>query len=67
MAEFSDIFALNDSELGCTCVLQHGIDTGGHPPIKQQPYRTSVVRREQVSTMSNAMEEQGVIQLLSSP
>lgn len=35
VTEFSDLFALNDSELGCTDVLQHHIDTSDHPPIKQ--------------------------------
>ena len=34
VTEFSDVFALNDSELGCTDVLQHHIDTGDHLPIK---------------------------------
>ena len=30
-----DVFALSDSELGCTGVVKHSIDTEGHPPIKQ--------------------------------
>ncbi len=62
VTEFSDVFALNDSELGCTDVLQHHIDTSDHPPIKQQPYRTPVARRQKVSEMIDAMEKQGVIQ-----
>ena len=33
----TDVFALNDSELGCTSVVHHSIDTGNHAPIKQQP------------------------------
>ena len=44
--EFSDVFALDDSELGCTDVLCHSVDTGNHLPIKQQPYRTPVVTFE---------------------
>ena len=67
VSEFSDIFALSDSELGCTDVLQHHIDTGEHPPIKQQPYRTPAVRREKVSEMIDAMEKQGVVQPSVSP
>ena len=35
-----DAFALDDSELGHTSLVQHTIDTGDHPPIKQQPQRT---------------------------
>ena len=33
--EFQDIFALDPSELGCTKLVQHVIDTGDHPPIRQ--------------------------------
>ncbi len=40
MGDFVDCFALNDSELGCTDVVQHHIDTGQHSPIKQPPYST---------------------------
>ena len=67
IADFSDIFALSDGELGCTDVLQHPIDTGDHPPIKQQPYRTPVLRREIVSKLIDTMEMQGVVQPSVSP
>ena len=56
-SEFADVFALDDSELGCTDVLQHCIDTGDHTPIKQQPYRTPVERRQKVSEMIDTMEK----------
>ena len=36
--DFSDVFALDDFELGRTSVVCHSIDTGDHKPIKQQPY-----------------------------
>ena len=62
LEEFSDIFALDDSELGCTNVVQHTIDTGNHSPIKQRPYRTPISRQEKISEMINNMREQGVIQ-----
>ena len=67
IVDFSDVFALDDSELGCTDILQLHIDTGEHPPIKQQPYRTPVVRRKTVSEMIDAMKKQGVIQPSASP
>ena len=65
--EFQDVFALTDSELGCTDVLRHFINTGDHPPIKQQPYRTPVIRREKVSQLIDDMEAQGVVQSSVSP
>ena len=65
--EFSDVFAVDDTELGCTDLVQHSIDTGNHPPIRQQPYRTPVVRRRKMNEMVSDMREQGVVQPSSSP
>ena len=42
---------MNDSELGCTDVLKHSIDVGGHSPINQQPYRTPMIRREKIAVV----------------
>ena len=47
LAESTDVFAL-DSELGCTSLVQHSIDTRDHKPVKQQPYCTPVVYRERL-------------------
>ena len=58
---------MNDSELGCTDVLKHSIDVGGHSPINQQPYRTPMIRREKIAEMITKMQEQGVVQPSSSP
>ena len=37
ITEFSDAFALDDTKLGCTKLVEHTIDTGAHAPIRQQP------------------------------
>ena len=65
--EFSDIFALTDAELGHTDILQHMIDTCDSHPIRQQPYRTPVVRRGMMKEMVEFMQRQGVIQPSCSP
>ena len=65
--EYSDVFALTRSELGCCDLVQHKIDTNGHSPIKLQPYRIPVIRREKVSSMIQEMQEQGVVKPSSSP
>lgn len=67
IVEFSDVFALDDSELGCTQLVKHSIDTGDNAPIRQPPYRTPVVRREQLDKMVTTMQEQGVVEPSSSP
>ena len=41
--ENHDVFALDDNELGCTDIVQHVINTGDHPPIKQPVRRLPFV------------------------
>ena len=55
------------AELGHTDILYHTIETGDSCPIRQQPYRTPVVRREMMREMVESMQEQGVIQPFCSP
>ena len=45
LEEFHNIFALDSTELGCTKLVQHAIDTGDHPPIRQLPHRTPFALR----------------------
>ena len=67
VSEFGDTFALDDSELGCTNVVHHHINTEGHAPIKQMPYRTPVSKRELISEMVDKMVEQGIAKPSVSP
>lgn len=67
LLEACDVFAMDSSELGHTSLVQHSIDTGDHPPIKQHPYRTPMIRREQMAKMIDDMQKQGIIQPSSSP
>ena len=67
ITEFADVFAFEDSELGCAIAVKHSIDTGGHPPIKQQPYRSPVIYREKISQMIDKMRADGIIQPSHSP
>ena len=67
LEEYSDVFALSDSELGCTNLAKHVIDTGDHRAFKQQPYRTSVVHRNTIGQMVAEMKDQGIIQPSISP
>lgn len=67
VTEFADVFALNDQELGCTTLTKHSIDTGDKRPIRQQPYRTPVIRRKKITEMIDQMKDQGVVQPSCSP
>ena len=63
----ADVFALDDSELGCTSFVQHRIDTGDQPPIKQPIRRVPFVYRNKIAEMVEDMEKQGVIKPSASP
>lgn len=67
LREFEDTFALSDSELGCADIVKHYIDTEGHAPIKQMPYRTPVCRRETIGKMVDQMHEHGIVKPSVSP
>ena len=53
LLDADDVFALDEFELGHTSVVTHRIDTGYHPPIKQQSCRTPFCYREKISQLVN--------------
>ena len=55
LEEYSDVFAMDASELGHSDVVKHTIDTGDSRPIKQRPYRTPFAQREKISHMIEEM------------
>ena len=63
----TDVFALDDNELGCTDVVCHTIDTGDNPPVKQPPYRAPMIYREKIAEMVTEMQERGIVQPSTSP
>ena len=67
LAESTDIFALDDSELGCTTIVRHAIHTENHPPIKQHPYRIPVIYRGKIEQMVSQMQAQGIVRPSKSP
>ena len=66
ITEFSDVFALDDTELGCTNLVEHRIDTGAHAPIRQQSYHTPAVRRQMMAEMAAVIKKQGIVKHSSS-
>ena len=67
VAEYSDVFALDMSELGLTDLVSHTISTGDSPPIRQPVRRTPFALREKMVKLIQNMMAQGVIQHSSSP
>ena len=65
--EFSDLFALNNSELGKTTLMTHQIDTGNSALLHQLPRRVPFALRSKVDVLVDNMLDQVVIVLSSSP
>lgn len=65
--KYEGLFAINPSELGCTNVVKHSIDTGTNLPIKQPVRRVPFALRDTISTMVNDMIQQGVVKPSRSP
>ena len=64
---FSDIFALDGSELGTTTLVRHVIDTGDQTPIWQAVRRMPFALRQDVDRMVGEMLAQEVIRPSCSP
>ena len=67
LSKYSDVFAQSDSDLGRTDLLEHAIDTQGHAPIFQRPYRVPEAQRKVIETHVKDMAHRGVIRPSKSP
>ena len=67
LVEYQDIFATHKYDLGLTNLVKHNIDTGDHPPIKQNPRRLPLVQTEEARAQLKELLEQGLIKPISSP
>ena len=66
LLEFHDVFSLSNMELGVTDRVQHTIDTGEHPPVKQYAQWMPYALRK-VAKLLEEMLAQGVIRPTKSP
>lgn len=67
LASYSDIFAVDNTDLGCFPGIEHEINTGNHAPIHQKPYRIPVSQRAEVKAQFADMLKAGVIEPSNSP
>ena len=65
--EASDIFATGNDGPGGVVGVEHVIETGDTPPIRQQPRRVPFALRPEIARMVQEMLEQRVIEESSSP
>ena len=64
---YRDAFAFADEQLGKTSLVQHLIDTGDPMPIKQRPYRTSRLCKQEIVRQVDDMLQKGIIRESVSP
>ena len=67
MRSNGDAFATGPLDLGFCSVLQHDIDTGDSPPIKQSPRRPPFAARDAEDAILDEMLQTGVIEPSHSP
>jgi len=67
ISDYSSLFVQDDNDLIHTNMITHSIDTGDHPPIRQQPYRTAQNQRAIIEAEIKKMLEKGVIRQSQSP
>ena len=67
LTSYADVFALSTNELGTTDIVTHSIDTGGHPPVRQQVRRTLFALRAKIDKLVQEMLDQKVVEPSNSP
>ena len=67
LLEYHDLFATGPQDLGQTGRVQHTINTGAAPPIRQQVRRVPQFRRQEAKRLLDDMLGRGVIQPSDSP
>ena len=67
LSQYSEIISGTSEDLGHTTVMQHHIDTGNALPIRQQPRRIPLPRRETVCKLLDEMLKKGIISPSKSP
>ena len=65
--DYQGVFATSSEDLGRTNIVQHRIDAGDHPPIKQHPRRIPIHKREFVRQEIQKMLQKGVIEPSDGP
>ena len=67
LQEFADVFSKSPDDLGQTSLVQHQINTGTAPPIRQPPRRLPMSLREEANDAVGRMKQNGIIEPSASP
>ena len=67
LIEYQDSFSKNDTDLGCTHLTEHTIDTGDSKPFRVPPRRVPLALADEEQNAIDQLKQQGSIQESSSP
>ena len=67
LGEYQNSFSCSSSDMGTTDLVQHSINTGNAPPIKQPPRRIPLAKMAEANREIDDMLEKGVIETSDSP
>ena len=65
--QYQSVFVTNQNDFGRTSLVQHRIDTGATPPIRQPPRRVPLAKQQEAANLVNEMSAAGVIEPSQSP
>ena len=65
--QFQHIFALRDTDLGQTNLVEMTLDTGDHPPVKKRPYQMPFSQRPLLEKHLEELLQTGIIRPSNSP
>ena len=67
LCEFSDVFSIDQQDLGKTKVVQHCFNTPGAAPMRQPPRPLPVLKQQEAAKAIEEMRRDGVIEASVSP
>ena len=67
LLNYADIFAVDKNDIGRTDKVQHQIDTGGAPPVRQQVRRVPPALRGELKSILGDMLQNDIIHPTNSP
>ncbi|CAG2195664.1 unnamed protein product [Mytilus edulis] len=65
--EYSSIFSKSSEDIGLTDLVEHTINTGNHPPVRQRPRRIPLARMKDAEAEIQKMVKQDIIEPSTSP
>ena len=67
LRKYQNVFAKHKYDLGCTHLAEHDINTGDHPPIKQNPRRLPLVQGDEARKQIEELLKSGLVKPINSP